>query len=396
MSKEKKLVPELRFPEFVGEWGNSTIGNLFDFRKGVALSKSDMSDEGDCCILYGELYTSYSEQIFKVKSKTSVKVPKVKLLIKYDILIPSSGETAEDIATSSCLHIDDVVPGGDLIILRYKADIFPPFYSYYISGYLKNSISKLAQGKTVVHLYSSSLSKLNVRVPCFKEQQKISSFLYLIDRMIELLEKKVELLEEQKRGLLQRIFSQEIRFKKEDGTEFEEWTSSKVGDLFDLITRGKVLSSKMIYNNRTEVYKYPVYSSQTLNNGHMGYYDDFLFEDCITWTTDGANAGDFNYRRGKFYCTNVCGVLISYKGFSGYAIADIINTVSTKYVSYVGNPKLMNNVVREIPINHPQNLIELDKISDFIKKFNCKISVEKKKLMKCKEFKNGLLQKMFI
>jgi len=66
---------------------------------------------------------------------------------------------------------------------------------------------------------------------------------------------------------------------------------------------------------KTEDYKYPVYSSQTKNNGLTGFYSEYLFENCITWTTDGANAGDTNLRIGKFYCTNVCGILKSDKGY---------------------------------------------------------------------------------
>lgn len=83
-----------------------------------------------------------------------------------------------------------------------------------------------------------------------------------------------------------------------------------VSQLFK-VTRGYVLAATQTETEKTDEKPYPVYSSQTKDKGLMGYYKDYLYEDAITWTTDGANAGTVNYRAGKFYCTNVCGVLLS-------------------------------------------------------------------------------------
>lgn len=88
------------------------------------------------------------------------------------------------------------------------------------------------------------------------------------------------------------------------------WEQRKVSELFR-VTRGYVLAATQTETTKTDEKPYPVYSSQTKDKGLMGYYKDYLYEDAITWTTDGANAGTVNYRAGKFYCTNVCGVLLS-------------------------------------------------------------------------------------
>ena len=96
----------------------------------------------------------------------------------------------------------------------------------------------------------------------------------------------------------------------------------------------------------------------------MGYYSEYLYEDAITWTTDGANAGTVNYRAGKFYCTNVCGVLLSDKIKANKMLSESLNNVAKGYVSYVGNPKLMNNVMADIEINISKNESERNKISD--------------------------------
>ncbi len=128
------------------------------------------------------------------------------------------------------------------------------------------------------------------------------------------------------------------------------------------VTRGEVLSKTKC----SDTLKYPVYSSQTLNKGLMGFYDKYLFENAITWTTDGANAGEVNYRSGKFYCTNVCGVLLSEEGYANECIANILNSTTRKYVSYVGNPKLMNNVMSLIKVTIPKTIEEQLKISKII------------------------------
>ena len=98
----------------------------------------------------------------------------------------------------------------------------------------------------------------------------------------------------------------------------------------------------------------------------MGYYKDYLYENAITWTTDGANAGTVNYRGEKFYCTNVCGVLLGDKVTPNQMLAEAINNVAKDHVSYVGNPKLMNNVMAEICIWLPSEDTERRAISTFV------------------------------
>ncbi|KDN53658.1 restriction endonuclease [Flavobacterium seoulense] len=151
----------------------------------------------------------------------------------------------------------------------------------------------------------------------------------------------------------------------------------------------------LIKPNYNKGISYPVYSSQTKNKGLVGYYKDYLFENSITWTTDGANAGDVNYRLGKFYCTNVCGVLINQDGYCNICVAELINSVSKNYVSYVGNPKLMNGVMSEIKITFP-SIQEQIKISNFLLKLDEKINFETKLLTQYENQKKYLLQNLFV
>jgi len=139
---------------------------------------------------------------------------------------------------------------------------------------------------------------------------------------------------------------------------------------------------------------YPVYSSQTKNNGLAGYYSQYLFENAITWTTDGANAGDVNFRPGKFYCTNVCGVLLSTDGIANPCLASLLNAVARKHVSYVGNPKLMNGVMAKIVIPIPR-FAEQEKIASCLSSLDELIGAHNRKLDALKADKKGLMQQLF-
>ena len=174
----------------------------------------------------------------------------------------------------------------------------------------------------------------------------------------------------------------------------KHWYISKIKDIYQ-ITRGLVLAVSLVKEIKDDIYIYPVYSSQTKNGGLVGYYKDYLYENAITWTTDGANAGDVNYRDGKFYCTNVCGVLLNQKGFSNKCMAEIINSVTRNYVSYVGNPKLMNGVMGDIIISVPPTIEEQQKIADCLSSLDELIEATAQKVEVLKEHKKGLMQRLF-
>ena len=137
----------------------------------------------------------------------------------------------------------------------------------------------------------------------------------------------------------------------------------KIKDVFK-ITRGNVLSKDNLLDSG-----YPVYSSQTKNNGLLGYYDKYLFDDAITWTTDGANAGNVSFRKGKFYCTNVCGVLLADKNICNPAFAFLLEKETKRYVANSGIPKLMNNTMGDISLLVPEKecLLLVSNLIDEIK-----------------------------
>lgn len=171
------------------------------------------------------------------------------------------------------------------------------------------------------------------------------------------------------------------------------WEKREVGNVFK-VTRGEVLAMPLVKDEKTDEAPYPVFSSQTKNLGLAGYFAKYLYEDAITWTTDGANAGDVNYRPGKFFCTNVCGVLISDRGYANPCTAALIGNVSRQHVSYVGNPKLMNGVMAKISIPFP-SFAEQQKIADCLTSLDELIAAQRRKVEALKAHKKGLMQQLF-
>ncbi|UXS30391.1 restriction endonuclease subunit S [Staphylococcus delphini] len=209
---QKIFLQELRFKDENGEeypvWEEKKLGEVVAFEKGRLLGKKDLSEEGQfSCILYGELYTTYGAIINRIRSRTNVKSHNLKKAENNQILIPSSGETVEDIATASALDVkEEVYIGGDINILIPKKDD-GRFISLSLNSINRWDISKLAQEKTVVHLYNSDLKKLDINLPnSIKEQQKIGNFFSKLDRQIEIQSQKIDLLKQRKQGFLQKMF----------------------------------------------------------------------------------------------------------------------------------------------------------------------------------------------
>ena len=205
----KKLnVPNLRFPEFQGEWEEKRLSEIADLFKGNGISKEQLTDTGEPCILYGELYTKYkSEVISDIFSKTDIDTRKLVKSKANDVIIPCSGETAVDIATARCVPYDNILLGGDLNIIRlYDCD--GSFMSYQLNGKRKYDLAKVAQGVSVVHLYGDHLKGVKTYNPCLEEQKKIAKLLSLLDERIATQNKIIDKLQSLIKGLNDTLYAQ--------------------------------------------------------------------------------------------------------------------------------------------------------------------------------------------
>ena len=284
-------------------------------------------------------------------------------------------------------------------VYKYADD--SQYYSEFLSYYFNSSywhkymygIANYGARSDRMNVTSDDMGSLPLPYPSLPEQKKIAEILAAQDRVIELYQRKIDEIKKLKKICLSKMFPQkghnapEIRF-----LEFTDaWEQRKVSEMFR-VTRGYVLAATQTETERTDEKPYPVYSSQTKDKGLMGYYKDYLYEDAITWTTDGANAGTVNYRAGKFYCTNVCGVLLSNEVKANQMIAEALNNVAKGYVSYVGNPKLMNNVMADIVIQIPTQAEEREQLSSFFANLDHLITLHQRKLEELQKSKKALMQ----
>ena len=209
-NKDKKVlnVPHLRFPEFSGEWEETTLGKISEITKGSGISKDQLSEQGSPCILYGELYTKYkSEVIGVVYSRTELESSSLVKSKANDVIIPCSGETAIDISTARCVPFNNILLGGDLNIIRLKHDD-GGFFAYQLNGARKKDIARVAQGVSVVHLYGENLKHIRVNHPVIEEQKKITRLLSLIDERIATQNKIIEDLKLLKSAITDRLYSE--------------------------------------------------------------------------------------------------------------------------------------------------------------------------------------------
>ena len=201
-------VPPLRFPEFTEEWKEEQLDNIATLSKGIGISKEQLSEDGEPCILYGELYTKYKSEIIKqVESKTDINGSKLKRSKANDVIIPCSGETAVDIATARCVPFDNILFGGDLnVISLHQYD--GAFMSYQLNGKRKYDIARVAQGVSIVHLYGEHLKAIKTYNPTLPEQQKIAKLLSLLDDRIDTQNKIIEDLKKLKSAIIERHYNQ--------------------------------------------------------------------------------------------------------------------------------------------------------------------------------------------
>lgn len=404
----KRNVPKLRFKGFNDEWKEEKLDKLGVFFKGNGISKADLSQQGKPCILYGELYTKYGEVIDKVYSKTNLNIKNPTLSKVNDVLIPSSGETAIDIATASCVQQNDILLGGDLNVFRpNKANGI--FISYQLNNAQRREIAKIAQGASVVHVYNEQLKKVKVKLPSVQEQEKIANFLTKVDKIIEKQEEKVKNLENYKKGMMQKIFSQEIRFKDENGNEYPEWQKMKLKDVANRFEYGMNSAStefdgKNKYIRITDIdentYKYKndniVSPEGVLEDKYLVNENDILF------TRTGASVGKtylYDKNDGRLY-------------FAGFLIRVNVNednnsrfiflqTQTNEYKRWVkimsmrsGQPGINSQEYGMYNVNIPC-IDEQNKIADVFEKIDSIIQKENDKNKKLHEFKKGLLQQMF-
>ena len=282
-------------------WEQRKLGDIATFSKGNGYSKSDLAPSGDPIILYGRLYTNYETTISNVDTFVELKDKSV-LSQGGEIIVPASGESAEDISRASVVKNQGIIIGGDLNVIKVNHLLDPTFLALTISnGEQQKELSKRAQGKSVVHLHNSDLQEVNLIFPLLNEQKEISTLFEKMDNIITLHQRKLEHLNLKKKALLQKLFPK-------NGECYPELRFPGFTDAWEQRKLGSLASVEM--NKR-------IFKEQTTTNGDIPFYKIGTF---------GSDADSFISRelfeeyKNKYPYPNIGDILISASGSIGRTV----------------------------------------------------------------------------
>lgn len=412
--RENSLAPSIRFDGFTDAWEQRKVSEIGSFSKGTGYSKSDIRDKGTPLILYGRLYTKYETVIRDVDTFTTPKDGSV-YSRGGEVIIPASGETAEDISIASVVEKSGVILGGDLNIVTPQSGIDSAFLALSIShGEAHRSLSKLAQGKSVVHIHNSDIQTVEVGIPVQAEQEAISQFFEGVDGLITLHQRKYEKLMNIKKSMLEKMFPKngelvpEVRF---DGFT-DAWEQRKLGEVCGSLEYGLNAAAKE-YDGENKYIRI----TDIDDNTRLFMTSDLTSPD--TTLKDAARyrleAGDIVFARtgasvGKSYIYKRSDGTVYYAGFLIRAKvkqeypADFVfqNTLSQNYEKYIlitsqrsGQPGVNAQEYAEYTFSVPE-YEEQKKIGTFLTNLDTLITLHQRKLEKLNNIKKSFLEKMFI
>ena len=270
---QKNRKPAIRFKAFNDPWEQRKVSEIANFSKGSGYSKGDLTKTGTPIILYGRLYTKYKFFINEVDTFTKPKEGAV-YSQGNEVIIPASGETAEEIARASAIEKSGFLLGGDLNIIRPVGSVNPLFLALTFSnGEPQKQLTKRAQGKSVVHVRNSDIKEVFVSYPSQEEQSQIVAVFRNLEQIITLHQRKLDKLQNVKKACLEKMFPQNgesvprIRFKGFTDT----WEQRKFGGLLESVPSKTFIKSPEI-NGKYEVV-------QQGNDPIMGYANGYPCED---------------------------------------------------------------------------------------------------------------------
>lgn len=409
---EVKEVPEIRFAGFTEPWMKQKAYDIADYTKGNGYSKSDLSDAGTPIILYGRLYTKYQ---FAIRDVDTFAWPKDDSVFSQgnEVIVPASGETAEDIARAAAVERSGILLGGDLNILRPYNFINPLFLALAISnGNPQKELSKKAQGKSVVHIHNSDIQEVLIAYPSRTEQDQIAAFFLNLDNLLTIHQHKHEKLIVLKKAMLEKMFPQndsnipEVRF----AGFTSPWERRKVSELADF-SKGRGYSKGDLKEIGTPIILYGrLYTKYQFEIGEVDTFADIKpgsvlsKGDEVIVPASGETAediaiaaavvkpgillgGDLNILH-PFGFMNPSFVALSIS--NGQPQKELARKAQGKSVVHVHNSD-----IQEVTICYPDRE-EQDKIVSTFSQLDNLITFHQRKHESLKRVKAALLQKMFV
>ncbi|QEP41005.1 restriction endonuclease subunit S [Arcobacter porcinus] len=377
-------VPKLRFKEFSGKWEKKTVGDVGKVSMCKRILKDQTTSDGDIPFYkigtFGKEPDAFISKVIFEEFKAKYSFPK-----EGEILISASGTI------------------GRTVIYDGSPSYFQDSNIVWIANNEKLALNKFllycyentrwnTENTTIARLYNENLRNIPLILPSKQEQDKIASFLTSVDTKIEQLSRKEELLQQYKKGVMQKIFSQEIRFKADDGSEFCEWEEKKLGQIGKFYAGGDL--TKLNYSKeKSNEYVYPIYANGS-GEGLYGYATTFQYKsNCVTVSGRGT-LGHANLRKENFNAIVRLIVIEPKSNICGNFLKEAINRINFSIES-TGVPQLTIPQISLYKVFLPC-LEEQNKIANFLSSIDTKIQQTQKQLESSKEFKKALLQQMFV
>jgi type I restriction enzyme, S subunit len=394
MGKQKNI-PALRFPEFEGEWEVKSLIELSEngFSNG-AFNDPRKVGKGYRIINVKDMYLGDSIDVEKLTLIDLDEKEFLKNRVEYgDIFFTRSSLVKEGIAHSNVnlSKAEDLTYDGHLIRMRPNKKLSSPLFLAYnfTTSMIRTQFIKRGKTTTMTTIGQEDIATVQVKLPSLPEQTKIASFLSSIDDRLQSLKKKKALLEQYKKGMMQKIFSQELRFKDDKGKEFPDWDEKMLGECLDYIQPTKYLVSSTEYDDS---YSTPVLTAgKTFILGYTnetdGIYEHnlpiIIFDDFTTAT----QFVDFPFKAKS----SAMKILIANNGIN---IKFIYEAIQMMKYEIGGHERHWISKFAPMTISVP-SIEEQTKIANFLSAIDKKINHCQTQIEKTEQYKKGLLQQMF-
>lgn len=403
--------PRLRFPEFTDEWVEKQLKDFMEFKNGLNTDK-DKFGNGIKYISVMDILNNPFITYDRIRGKIDIDE---KTLDSYsvtygDVLFQRSSETREDAGKSNVyLDRENVATFGGFVIRGKKTDDYSPEFmnSLLKSQKVRKEIISKAQGAQHINVGQETLENVNITLPSIKEQEKIADFLSFIDDIIQMQEEEIVAIEEQKRGIMQKLFTRKVRFKADDGGEYPEWQEKRIDEICQIIGGGTPSTSNgEFWNGHIQWFtpaevgksKYVYTSERAITEKGIQCSSAKLLPKGAILLSTRATIGEMSIA-GQECCTN--------QGFQSLIVNE---NCSNEFIYYLqGTIKayaLKNSsgsTFLEISKSNLGKCIlpipcikEQEKIVNCLSAYDDVIQMKKDKLGVWKEIKKGLLQQMFV